>query len=120
MKYFIKQVIISTIIIIGTSSAFIAQEGDITIDKDNICVENGSDRTFIFAAEAGKNTRLIEELGAGERLCVKSNSSVLSGVVSVYEEIDAMEGCSRIVPVGRLEIMFKFSDADRCLWSSNS
>ncbi|MCF6344792.1 MAG: hypothetical protein L3J15_09025 [Devosiaceae bacterium] len=97
-----------------------AMEHELSAGKNSICVENASDKLAVFAVQIGDEERAVKELAVGEKLCVKSIGSNYNGVVSVYEEIDAMEGCSRIVALGTLEKMFKFSEADRCLWSSNS
>ena len=43
-----------------------------------------------------------------------------TGVVSVYEDPDGLEGCSRLVPSGQTERLIKYADFDRCAWSSNS
>ena len=85
-----------------------------------LCVKNGGNHSFFFAAEAPDAERRVQELAPGEVLCVHSAVRGQTGVVSVYEEFDALEGCSRLVPIGRTEVMLKYVDFDRCFWSSNT
>ncbi len=126
MNYFIKQLLLSAILAVGAGASFAVQASDVVVVKNSVCVKNGSNETYIFAAEVGNSLRVVKKLSAGELLCANptpSKGASIStdiGVVSVYEKEDSMEGCSRIVELGLVEIMLKFSDADRCLWSSNS
>ncbi len=84
-----------------------------------ICVENGSDQTFLFAAEARDGARKVAELTPGTSLCVASQSDG-SGVVSVFESMDVVEGCSRLVTSGQQEVLVRYADFDRCAWGSHS
>lgn len=111
----------------GAEEAVVEQPSEIiksevaTLRPENVvCVENSSDRTHIFAVEAGPNSRLVKELKVGQTLCTTGAPTPISGVVSVYENEDSFEGCSRIVTSGVVEKMIKYSEFDRCAWSSNS
>lgn len=84
-----------------------------------ICVENGSDQTFLFAAEARGGERDVAELTPGASLCVASQNAA-SGVVSVFKSMDVVEGCSRLVTAGQQEVLVRYADFDRCAWGSHS
>ena len=87
---------------------------------DAICVRNRNSHEHLFAVEAIGAERRVRMLKPGEVLCTQTDSTVKTGTVSVYEHSDELEGCSRLVPVGRTEDMLKYVDFDRCFWSSNS
>lgn len=92
---------------------------DTTTYKDKVCVVNLSKHTFFFAAEAENGPRELGYLAPGETLCSVAKTSG-TGVVSVYEDPDQLEGCSRLVTAGDTEELIKYADFDRCAWSSNS
>ncbi len=103
-----------------------AQENSDIVAQNEICVKNKTGKDYIFAVQIGDGERLVELLPDGQKLCVigAGNIGEISdnnnkGVVSVYEALDDIEGCSRLVKIGTIEKLFKFVDADRCLWSSN-
>lgn len=83
----------------------------------DICVVNGSEHTYLFAAEAHGAIRETAMLAPSETLCV---SGAKTGVVSVFEVPNELEGCSRLVTAGQVEGLIKYVDFDRCFWTSNS
>ena len=87
---------------------------------DGVCVRNSDSRELLFAVEVEGAERRVEMLAPGEVLCTRTDRAVQIGTVSVYEHADAIEGCSRLVPLGQIEQMFRYVDFDRCFWSSNS
>ena len=88
-------------------------------NAQSVCVHNAADHTYFFAVEAGHpDTRRTGRLKPGEELCTEETTS--SGTVSVFETENSIEGCSRLVPVGQTEDLKRYTDFDRCLWSSNS
>lgn len=93
-----------------------AQEGD----AGSLCLRNESEETHLFVVEAPGAERLVHDTPPGESLCVTGATPGSTGVVSVFEDIDAMEGCSRLVPVGQSEVLRRYVDFDRCFWRSNS
>ncbi|WP_412507000.1 hypothetical protein [Roseovarius sp. SYSU LYC5161] len=86
---------------------------------DQVCVGNGTDERFLFAAQAPGGVRVLHLLAPGEVLC-SDGTEAGRGVVSVYETADALEGCSRLVAPGRTEALLRYVDFDRCAWTSNS
>jgi hypothetical protein len=90
------------------------------MDAEALCVRNESGRSHLFAVEAPGTQRLVQDIAPGESLCANGATSGTTGVVSVFEDIDALEGCSRLVPVGQTETMIQYVDFDRCFWSSNT
>ncbi len=89
------------------------------IPENAVCVQNASAHTHFFAAEAIEGSRVTQELQFGEILCTAAMDEPLHGTVSVFEHEDEFEGCTRIVRSGMVEQMKKYSEFDRCLWSSN-
>lgn len=88
----------------------------------DVCVRNASSQAHVFAAEAPGGVRMLAELAPGEALCSSAvpQNNVARGVVSVYDSIGALEGCSRLVEPGQTEDMLRYSEFDRCAWGSNS
>jgi len=86
----------------------------------SVCVRNASGNAHVFAAEAPGGERKLARLQPGETLCSTGSGSEARGVVSVYEAFDTFEGCSRLVAPGQVEDMIRYSEFDRCAWSSNS
>ena len=92
---------------------------DTTAAADQVCVGNRTAEPFLFAAQAPGGPRVLQMLRPGEVLC-SDGAGPGRGVVSVYEEADALEGCSRLVAPGRTEALLRYVDFDRCAWTSNS
>lgn len=84
-----------------------------------LCVRNRNSHAHFFAVEADGAERRTGMLDPGERLCTEASPGA-TGMVSVFEEADSFEGCSRLVPVGETEDMLRYVDFDRCFWSSNT
>ncbi len=89
----------------------------VSAQSGEICVVNKAEHPLFFAAEAHAGRRETAMLAPGQSLCVEGG---VTGMVSVYEHADAMEGCSRLVEAGREEALLRYVDFDRCFWSSNS
>lgn len=102
--------------VLPTLSLNAAQDGE----AGTLCLRNDSGQSYLFAVEAPGAERRVQEVLAGESLCVTGAKAGATGVVSVFEEMDALEGCSRLVPVGQTEAMIRYVDFDRCFWGSNS
>ena len=84
-----------------------------------ICVRNEDTDTYFFAVEANGAGRRTAVLAPGETLCTEAAPGQ-KGVVWVFENEDSIEGCSRLVSAGQTEAMLRWSEFDRCAWSSNS
>lgn len=85
-----------------------------------VCVVNAAEDALFFAVEVGDGPRNVASLEPGGSLCSVEASTATTGTVSVYEDAEAFEGCSRVIPIGTVEEMRKFAEFDRCAWSSNS
>lgn len=88
------------------------------IPENAVCIENASDETLFFTAEAGEDERVAEELAPGETLCTASLAKPVEGVVGVFADPDALEGCSRLATSGTTETMRRYVEFDRCLWGA--
>lgn len=85
---------------------------------DGFCVVNASSETRLFATETREGARQLADLAPGGSLCA-TGTAARDGIVSVFENADSIEGCSRIVATGRAEEMLEYAEFDRCGWSSH-
>ncbi len=90
------------------------------VPENAVCIENASDETLFFVAEAGDDERVTRELAPGETLCTASSEQPVQGVVGVFADPDALEGCSRLAISGTVETMRRYVAFDRCLWGSEA
>ncbi|WP_421704005.1 hypothetical protein [Aliiroseovarius sp.] len=81
---------------------------------DTLCVTNASDTRHFFAVASDSGKRAADWLAPGAQLCLDTKAP---GTVSVYEEDDAFEGCSRRLPPGGAEQMHAYAPFDRCTWA---
>lgn len=88
-------------------------------DARTVCVVNASQESYFFAVENADGDRKTATLAFNESLCSKTGTVLAKGTVSVFESENALEGCSRRVSRGTSELMLRYSEFDRCLWSSN-
>ncbi|MBL4731681.1 MAG: hypothetical protein JKY82_03665 [Rhizobiaceae bacterium] len=73
----------------------------ITDTAGKICVTNESNATLLFVAEAGNGQRKLETLPPSKTLCIASKNP--KGTIGVFENEDALEGCSRLAKTGTPE-----------------
>lgn len=86
---------------------------------DEVCVRNEDRETLLFVAEARGGNRMVAQLSTGEVLCATSTKE-RGGVVSVFESLDELEGCSRIVStLGGTRVLHRYVSFDRCEWDDN-
>lgn len=57
--------------------------------------------------------RKIDSLKTNGLLCIASKGR---GTVAVFENIDALEGCTRIATPGTLETLISYVSFDNCAW----
>jgi len=89
------------------------------IKATEICVQNAGKTTYFFAVDGGGDNRKTGMLDPGATLCTDATEMATKGKVSVFEKAENVEGCTRIIPLGHVEQMRRYSEFDRCLWSSN-
>ena len=86
----------------------------------DVCVTNADSGTYLFAVEAKDGDRTVETLTRGQSLCVP-NPALAGGIVSVFESVDAEEGCSRLVArPGGTRTLLRYVSFDRCAWDDNT
>ena len=73
----------------------------VTDTVGKICVTNESSATLLFVAEAGSGQRKLETLPPSKTLCIASKNP--KGTIGVFENEDALEGCSRLAKTGTPE-----------------
>jgi hypothetical protein len=103
--------------VVAYLATFAPQEQAMT--GSGICVTNGSKERLFFAAEERGGARELAELAPGETLCTAASKGA-SGVVSVFETAQELEGCSRLVTGGDAEALIRYAKFDRCAWGSHS
>lgn len=86
--------------------------------ESGFCIENASDVSYVFITETREGVRQVEEVNPGGKLCA-AQTAAPDGIVSVFESIDALEGCSRIIARGVTEGLIEYAEFDRCEWSSH-
>lgn len=79
------------------------------------CVQNGDETRLFFTAEtaAARETGWLEP---GATLCATGAGHER---VSVFEDEDALEGCTRLMPGGGTETLLRYASFDNCLWQSH-
>jgi hypothetical protein len=106
---------ISTPVAAQSTTALVS---DIEAPADGFCVVNASAHLHLFATETREGDRQLEELKPGGHLCADGTTAP-DGIISVFENADKFEGCSRIIPVGTTETMLEYAEFDRCGWGSH-
>ncbi|MBL4892438.1 MAG: c-type cytochrome [Rhizobiaceae bacterium] len=88
----------------------------ITEFAGKICVTNESDATLLFVAEANNGLRSNKTLAPKQTHCVASADA--NGTIGVFENEDALEGCSRLAKTGTPERLVSYTPFDNCAWGS--
>ena len=92
-------------------------DGEMITDvAGKICVTNGSDTTLLFVAEASNGTRSTKILAPKQTHCIASVDE--GGTIGVFENEDALEGCSRLATSGIPERLISYTPYDNCAWGS--
>ena len=79
-----------------------------------VCVENASDSPRYFVAHADGGPRQGRALPPGDRICSDGGGEM--GTVAVFAAASDIEGCSRRVPAGSVELLLDFPHVDLCRW----
>ena len=87
------------------------------ISATDICVENQSGKTLLFVVEAKGGERVVKTLGASENLCAPQAMVDAGGTVGVFQDADALEGCSRLAKAGIAERLITYEPFDNCNWA---
>jgi len=82
---------------------------------NQICVQNNFAKTLLLTAEARNGERQIRTVAQNGYLCV-GNATTTSGTVGVFENEDALEGCSRLAQAGKTEVLIAYASFDNCAW----
>lgn len=82
------------------------------------CVHNDSAEALWFrldGAQAGPPARLV---APGGQICAEMAQGA-PVYARAFASLDAVEGCSRLIPAGGRDALILFSLADRCEWTSH-
>lgn len=101
---------------LGTSAG--AQDA-IVPATDNFCITNSTEDQMLFITETREGMRSTANLNPGAQLC-SGKTAAADGIVSVFQNTNHMEGCSRIIKTGTVENLLEYAEFDRCLWQSNT
>lgn len=86
--------------------------------SNGFCIVNASAVPYVFTTETREGRRQVAEIAPGGRLCAMGTDAK-DGVVGVFESLEALEGCARIVPRGTSEELIAYAEFDRCRWGSH-
>ncbi len=87
------------------------------IAETDICVENQSGKELLFVVEAKGGERVLETLENKQNLCTPQAMADAGGTVGVFQDEDALEGCSRLAKAGRAERLVAYEPFDNCSWA---
>jgi len=82
---------------------------------NQICIQNKFTQTLLFTAEAKSGQREVKMMEENATLCVTSDDNK-GGTVGVFENEDALEGCSRLAKAGKTETLIAYASFDNCEW----
>ncbi|MBW6507236.1 MAG: hypothetical protein K0B00_10865 [Rhodobacteraceae bacterium] len=88
-----------------------------------LCVANGANAAYVFTVENATGSRARATLAPGAELCLSvqaapgAEMALPGGVVAVFERIDSVEGCSRVVHGSQSETLLAYGAFDRCRWA---
>jgi hypothetical protein len=83
---------------------------------NGFCIENRDTRAAVFVVDAGAAYREVATLAPGARLCTPEFPTPTHGMVGVFYDENAMEGCSRLARAGAVHVLLKYNDFDNCKW----
>ena len=83
----------------------------------DICVENQSGKKLLFVVEAKGGSRVLKTLNPSENLCAPQAMADAGGTVGVFQDADALEGCSRLAKAGAAERLVAYEPFDNCTWA---
>lgn len=86
--------------------------------QNSFCIANASDVAHVFTTETREGARRVKTLAVGETLCSEATAEQ-DGVIGVFESLNSVEGCARIVPRGETETLVEYAEFDRCRWGSH-
>ncbi len=84
--------------------------------EGGFCIHNQSPETLFFTADASPFGRVSAMLDPGATLCTPAYTPPKGGVVSVYANPEAVEGCSRLAKAGTVTVLKEYAEFDRCTW----
>ncbi len=86
---------------------------------EQACVTNGAAEALYFRIDTitlGPAAKLLEPDG---QICVETQSET-HATARVFQELDDLEGCSRLIGSGAQDTLLDFSLSDRCEWATHS
>ncbi len=87
------------------------------IKPTDICVENQSGKSLLFVVEVRGGERRVETLDSNRILCAPEKAAGTGGTVGVFQDKNAMEGCSRLAAAGKAERLVAYEPFDNCTWA---
>ncbi len=101
----------------STSATPAMAKAAMPISITDICVENQSGKSLLFVVEAKGGDRVMKILNAFENLCAPQATAGAGGTVGVFQDEDALEGCSRLAKAGNAERLISYEPFDNCSWA---
>jgi len=101
--------------VIAYLAAFSPKEAMMDDMSGKVCVTNDTDAPLLFAAESTSGGRETKTLEKTQTLCIATADE--KGTVGVFENADAIEGCSRLAAAGKVERLVSYTSFDNCEWA---
>lgn len=81
----------------------------------SICIANRTSQALVLVVDVA-GVRVSQEGAPGHVLCAGAPPGAEQGTLSVFESLDAIEGCSRRASVGSVVPIFAYASFDNCHW----
>lgn len=91
-------------------------EKGVDLQPGKICIINKSDAALFLTSEIDGGERRAAIVAAGGMLCAAAVDGQASGKVAVFENENAMEGCTRLAKTGHIEVLVSYASFDNCAW----
>lgn len=85
--------------------------------ENEICVQNNFPKDLLLVVDPKGGQRKLKTLGQSGVLCVDAGTE-RKGTVGIFENEDALEGCSRLAKAGKTEVLIEYASFDNCAWKN--
>ena len=102
--------------LIGTPNVSLAQNDPFQAAQNQVCIQNRVDKPLLLTAEAKNGQRKVGMVATSQALCVEAGIEA-KGTVGAFEDIDALEGCSRLAIAGKTQVLLAYASFDNCEWA---
>lgn len=90
--------------------------GSAIVTTAQLCVHNDSGIALLFVVALENGERRLRVMPGGQALCLSAPKPDTKGTVAVFENEEALEGCSRLAKAGKPERLISYASFDNCAW----